>query len=1020
MNEIKQPSYFWRNQAQLAKEFGSDMIDPSQVHDGWSRRNFLGVMGASAALAGVGLNGCIRKPVEHIVPYAKRPEDLIPGKPVYYATAFALGSHVTRLVVESQDGRPTKIEGLPDSPGAHAPTDAWTQASILGLYDPERSGNPAQVTDGKKSDISWDDAYKAYDAALAASRAKQGKGLAFVVNTVMSPTLARTLSSMPGAARIYMADPSYPHNRLQGAEMVAGKGSISRVNLRKANIIAAFDSDFLLSDGDWLENAQGFAAGRRKINSGEVMNRLYAIEPILTLTGANADHRIRVQGSRVGSVLQAVAARLGKKISLPTGGPAFSDASFDADTEGVINALVSDLASPANQGRAVIVVGERQPAWVHALGHFVNDAVTASRDGLVRWVNHSFLTVHKLSQLAIELENGAVDTIVVMGSNPVYTATGDLGFADAYKKAAHRFHLGTHFDETAAASTLHLPVSHYLEEWGDLRGLDGTTSIVQPLIAPLFHTPSLLEMAARAKDGQAHAGRSLVASTHRGSEASWKKWLFTGRVDSRGNRPIRGARNWGKLKGALGTDPGETSGFELNFHIDPSVFDGRFATNGWLQELPDPITKLTWDNAALLSRKTARANNLKNGDMLTVTWEGRSLALPAWIVPGTADNTLGLALGYGRSTMGTVAKDAGFNTSTLQRSAGAKSPWIGSGATIAKTGDTYPMATVQHHDSLTPLPLEKPGTGPGTNRRPLIRVADKDAFNAKPDFVRDAELIKDRHKLRSLSTRPQDQPTVYQGKQQWGMTIDLNTCTGCNACMIACQAENNVSVVGKEQVINGREMSWIRLDRYFEGHGDDPNPQIVVQPIACMHCENAPCETVCPVAATTHSPEGLNDMAYNRCIGTRYCANNCPYKVRRFNFFNYNTDIHPMHQMQKNPDVTIRFRGVMEKCTYCVQRISEAKIDAKVRGTGDVPDIDQVVAGSAKSKTVLTACQQVCPSGAIVFGDINNANSRISKIRKEPRRYELLAELNNHPRTSYLAKIRNPRKVLAPNAEKKG
>jgi Fe-S-cluster-containing dehydrogenase component len=1029
MNETKQPEHFWKTHTQLNKELHRESIDTSAVTDGVSRRNFLGVMGASAALAGVGLSGCIRKPVEHIAPYAKRPEDLIPGKPVFYATAFALGTKVTRLLVESQDGRPTKIEGLPEG-GKGGGADAWAQAEILNLYDPERSSHPGTFDDkGKKADLSWSDAYASLDGSMALSRKNQGKGLALVVDTVMSPTYRRTLEGLTkgqlSGAKLYVADPAYPHNRLKGAEIVAGRKSYTTLTLANADIVATFDSDCLHTDGDWSSNASGFAEGRSRLAADERMNRLYAVEPTMSLTGANADHRARVKASDVGNALQAVAFRLlAKGVGLTAGGPKVYDFKFPAATDAILNALVDDLAG--NKGRSVVVVGERQPAWVHALGHYINEGLDANRE-IVTWRKDSGMTtVHQLPQLVTDLNAGAVDTVVCLGTNPAYVATGDLKFADAYKKAATRIHLGLHADETAVLSTLHIPVSHYLEAWGDVQSQDGVTTVAQPLIAPLFHTPSLLELAARLRDGKKHNGLQLVqghlsrgrsSSFAAGKNTAWKKWLFDGKAAVRSTVGPATASNWPALTKAMPKNAKAGTGFELNFHMDSSVYDGRYAMNAWCQELPDPISKLTWDNAATISRTMAKTNELANGDMITISWEDRTLTMPVWVTPGTADDTISLPLGYGRKSMGEVAGEAGFNTYSLQKSAGGYNPWIGFGAQFKKEGSTYELASTQHHDSLTPYNDKEPGTGVGTNRRPLIRVADKTVFLAKPDFVNDDEVIKDPTKIRSLSGRPQEDETVYKSPQQWGMTIDLNTCLGCNACVLACNAENNVSMVGKAQVLNGREMHWLRMDRYFEGSASDDNPQMVVQPVGCMQCENAPCETVCPVAATTHSPDGLNDMAYNRCIGTRYCANNCPYKVRRFNYFNFNTDIHPLHQMQKNPDVTIRFRGVMEKCTYCVQRISEAKIDAKVRGNGLVPDID---AKDAKSKKIMTACQQACPSDSIVFGDINDPNSRVSKAKRSTRSYDLLGELNNKPRTSYLAKIRNPHPKLATQAEKKG
>lgn len=958
--------------------------------DGVSRRQFIALMGASTALAGAGLEGCIRKPVEHILPFANRPEFLIPGKPIFYASTYQLGTSVAGVVVESHDGRPTKIEGNPDHPGSLGGASSFAQASILGFYDPERSRTPRRGD----AAIDWDAAWTAFEEAIAPARAAGGEGLAVVVDSVMSPThraqLAALITALP-KARVVLSDRLWPTEAVAGAALVAGPKALATPSLADAKVIVILDGDHLVSEGDGTRNARDFATGRAVDVPKPDMNRLYVVGPVFDATAAMADHRLRVRAGEVGTVLRALVLALldtpgvGSAAGADSLRAALGAPILEAKGAAFVKALAKDMV--ARKGQAVVMTGQRQPAWVHALAHVANSLVGADGKTVAWRRDGDAVPTQTLVDLKTGLDGGSVKTVVVLGANPVHDAPGDLGFAASLAKATAVVHAGLYRDETGAVAHLHLPLAHYLEAWGDVRSLAGVASLVQPLIAPLFGSPSALELTARVATGQAASGYDLVRATwakaHGGSldEVAWRRWLHSGLIDL----PVGGeavAPSYSGLAAKIPADAPATGGFEAIFALDSRILDGRFANNGWLQELPDTITKLTWDNAALISAKTAGTLGVTPGQMVRVKAGAGEMELPVWVAPGVAENTLVLPLGFGRKNLGSVATGAGFDVYPLTSDA---TPGF-SAATVSRADGFYELAVTQTHDRMEP--------GFGYPARPLVREATIDHFREDPRFVEKVELL-EADKVRSPFTSPE-----LTAPQQWGMSIDLNACTGCNACTMACNAENNIPVVGKARVLKGREMHWIRIDRYYVG--DEPDePQAVVQPVGCQQCETAPCETVCPVAATTHSADGLNDMAYNRCVGTRYCANNCPYKVRRFNFFNFNLDIDPVAQMQKNPDVTVRFRGVMEKCTYCTQRISEAKIAAKVAGT------DMVADGA-----IQTACQQTCPTGAIVFGDVRDPNSRVSRQKAGPRNYVMLRELNLVPRTSYLARIRNPNPEL--------
>ena len=1067
---VKRGSQFWRSlsartkdhevHADTWKEFTEGAEELEIPADGVSRRNFFGLIGSGAALAGISATttGCIRKPQEQILPYKTRPEDLIPGKPMFYASAYALGGTVEGLVVESHDGRPIKIEGNPNHSGSTGATSLFAQASVLDLYDPDRSRMP--MKDGEISD--WGAARAGIQALMDAKAKNGGDGLAFVVPDMVSPTdrshLAAIKARLP-KARFFDGDPMRSTNAVAVAEMLGGAGARYRYSLDGARVIVSFDADFLGSTfEDSTRLAREWADTRKVVGPTDPMSRLYVFEPHLTNTGIMADHRRRLRGSVVGDVMIALAKELlgGKyaSVKVPAGFAAdgLPAVTLDEHTQKMVTVLAKDLAESVENERcdeaakaaeagaersryrplckSAIVVGERQPMWVHALGATLNSALR-NTGTTVRWnVESGAMKLESLADLSAGIGVG-IDTVVAVGTNPAYDGLSDLGLAEKLKSVT-TIHLGLYRDETGAAANWHMPVSHYLEAWSDVESSDGTISITQPLIDPLHDTYSVTELLHLFATGKLERGNAILKTYWKGQlgpafgDKSWRRWLHDGVVAGAPREAsLPSVAGWEKVVPEVTKGRKVVEGMEVNFHLDPTLADGRYGNNAWLQEVPHPVSKISWDNAAYVSPTTAATLGVSNEDMVTVAVaDGGSMTLPIFVMPGQADDTVSINIGSGRTVTrwdndeGVVSKGAGFNANIARSTASA---WIAS-ASVSKAGGTYTLANTQDYGSLKP-----PAYLNDFKSRPIVIEATTEEFSAEPNFVEKANLMPE-ERIRHLWDPPK-----LTGKQQWGMSVDLNSCTGCLSCVIACQAENNIAVVGKEQVTNGRELHWIRIDRYYRALNEEDASKswedisevdCAIQPMFCQHCESAPCESVCPVAATVHSPEGLNDMVYNRCIGTRYCSNNCPYKVRRYNFFNYNTDIRPggwkvyrqndeerkelqgedawLRQMQKNPDVTVRFRGLMEKCTYCVQRINAAKIEAHVAGKDVVED-----------GKIITACQQVCPTGAMVFGDIHDPDSAVSKAKRSPRNYSVLRDLNTQPRTTYLARIRNPHPELA-------
>jgi MoCo/4Fe-4S cofactor protein with predicted Tat translocation signal len=948
--------------ALVQREFPAEA---AEWFDPKGRRGFLKLMGASIALAGA--TACTRQPDELLVPYVRQPEEIVPGKPLFFATAMTLGGIATGLLAESHVGRPTKLEGNPEHPSSLGATDLFAQGSILTMYDPDRSRAITYLGEVRP----WTSFAGAMQTVLGEIRAMGGTGLHFLTETITSPTLAAQLQGVLGlipGAKWHQWDPVTPDGMHQGGQLAFGSPVHVHYKFDAAQVIVALDAD-LFGPGTPgnVRYARDFASGRRIRKANAEMNRLYVAEPTPTPTGAIADSRLPLKASQVDAVARAILAGV-------TGGTAASLGNEALDA--FVRAAVQDLA--AARGRGLVAVGARQPAEAHAVAHAINHAL--GNIGATVIVTDPFTPdaagqIDGLKALASDLNAGAVRLLVILGSNPVYTAPADLKFAEALRKAQTRVHVGLFDDETAALCHWHVNSTHFLEEWSDARAHDGTASIVQPLIAPLYGGRSFHEVVAIFSDRPERTGYDLVREYWQAQPAfagqtfdtAWRKAVHDG--------VIAGSAPTPKAIGAPAVPPAPTpvsGGVEVAFAADPTIYDGRFANNGWLQETPKPLTKLTWDNAVLMAPATAQRLGVGNGDYVTVAAGGRTVDGPTWIQPGHAPDAVTVYLGYGRTRAGRIGTGVGYDAYQIRVTNG---PGF-AGGEVRRTGESILLASTQGHHSM--------------EGRAIVRAGTLEEYHHAPDFAQHMAHTP----AREMTMYPEYEYTGYA----WGMAIDQTVCTGCTACVVACVAENNIPIIGKEQVLRGREMHWLRVDRYFEG--DPANPGIYHQPMLCQHCENAPCEVVCPVAATVHSDEGLNDMVYNRCVGTRYCSHNCPYKVRRFNFLLYSDWNTPSYKLQRNPDVTVRSRGVMEKCTYCVQRINEARQDAKVQ--------DRKV----RDGDIKTACQQACPTDAIVFGDINDPGSRVSQLKAEAHNYALLADLNTRPRTTYLAAIRNPNPAL--------
>jgi molybdopterin-containing oxidoreductase family iron-sulfur binding subunit len=943
----------------------------SEWGDPVSRRNFIKVMGASLALAG--MTGCSKPPLDTIVPYSVPPPEITPGKPRYFATTFTLSGAGTGLLVESHEGRPTKIEGNPNHPASLGATDRYAQASILDLYDPDRSQTVAYLGEIRP----WSSLVSEISTQSNLLKVVGGEGLVILTETVSSPSLGAEIKALLTAfpqAKWVQFEPCGPHGARAGSQLAFGRIVNAIYHFDKADVVLSLDSDFLASGPGTLHYTREFAARRNPEAGAGPMNRLYTIESTPTPTGAKADHRLPVQASRVEVLARELAGRVG-------GGAGSAGHAGLPDAQSKwLEAVGRDLMG--HKGKSLVIAGEYQTPAVHALAHAINQELGNAGSTVTYTEPYEAAPVNQfeaLGGLVRELDAGRVKWLVILGGNPVHTAPADWDFKNRMMRANWRLHLSTFENETSELCQWHVPETHYLEAWGDARAYDGTISLIQPLIAPLYETRTAYEVLAALAGKPDSSNHDVVKeywkTQHGGADFDhfWRKSLNDGVVADSALTPITISASAGDIgKLAAAASQGAPQGtLEIIFRPDPSVYDGRFANNGWLQEWPQSMTRLTWDNAALISPATAQRLNLSysiaftggehgqvKADIVEIEMDQRKLRAPAWIVPGHPDDCVTLTMGQGRTKTGRVGEGVGYNGAQLWRAA---SPWFEGGAQIRKTNEGQEMACVQYHHSM--------------EGRPIVLAASTEEYRRNPRFASEQSETPPP----SFSLYPAVPYTGYA----WGMTIDLNACTGCGNCVVACQAENNSPVVGKEQVMAGREMHWLRIDRYYAGDLD--NPTAYFQPVLCQQCENAPCEEVCPVGATVHSSEGLNDMVYNRCVGTRYCSNNCPYKVRRFNFLAYSDWSTPSLKLLRNPEVTVRSRGVMEKCTYCVQRINNARI-ASEKESRDIRDGE-----------IQTACEAACPARAITFGNINDKQSRVSMRKTEPRNYGLLAELNTNP-----------------------
>ncbi|HXW93146.1 MAG TPA: TAT-variant-translocated molybdopterin oxidoreductase [Terriglobales bacterium] len=977
--ETTGPEY-WRSLEELAgsaqfREMirGEFPQGASEWLDSVSRRGFLRLMGASLAMAG--MTACTKQPLEPIVPYVRQPEDVVPGRPLFYATAFSLGGYASPVLVESHLYRPTKIEGNDKHPASLGGTDVFAQASILGLYDPDRSQTHLYLNQVR----TWGNFVEAIRGPLHSQKAVEGSGIRILTRTVSSPSLADQLARMLELypqAKWHVYEPINRDNVYAGAQLAFGQPVDTQYRLENADVIVSLDADFLYGGFPGITRYARDFAKRRDPDGGE-MSRLYALESTPSSTGAKADHRVPMRASEIEGFARALAAALGFN-------PGAGTLPHEPEVR-LVGAIARDLE--AHRSRTVVIPGDHQSPVVHALAHAINQALGNVGNTVIytdpvnaRPVNQTA----SLRELVADMRAGKVDMLLILGGNPAYDAPADLGFADALKNTSvpFRLHLGLYQDETAELCQWHVSETHFLEAWGDARAYDGTVTIQQPLIAPLYDSKSAYELMALLAGQSEASGYEIVRGywqkQHSGADFDqfWAKALHDGWVEG----TTFPARQVAARPAGLPAPEDSGQGIEINFRRDPSVYDGCFANNGWLQELPRPLTKMTWDNPVLIAPKMAERLGLASEDMIALELNGNTRVAPVWIQAGHPDNAVTVFLGYGRRRAGRVGTASGFDFYPLRASG---SPWFSTGLKIQKTGERYLLATTQGYQTMET---------PNGDTRPLVRSRSLEEYHKEPDFAQEGKPPA------SLTLYPGYQAQYEKEPYEWGMAIDLNACVGCNNCILACQSENNIPVVGKEQCNKGRHMHWLRVDVYYQGDRD--HPQAYFQPVPCMQCENAPCELVCPVGATVHSTEGLNDMVYNRCVGTRYCSNNCPYKVRRFNFLLFQDWETPQYKMMRNPDVTVRSRGVMEKCTYCVQRISHHRIDAE-REKRRIGDLE-----------LQTACQQSCPAGAITFGNINDPNSQVSRLKAKSRNYGLLEDLNTRPRTTYLAEIRNPNSEL--------
>ncbi len=1020
---------YWRELGTVASRPGFDRMlerefpqHASELIDPVSRRGFLKVMGASLALAG--LSGCTKQPDEPIYPYIKQPEDLVLGKPLYFATAFPFPTGAMPLLVKSDAYRPIKVDGNPDHPMSKGGSDPISQGSLLGLYDPDRS--PRVLRRGEQSNFATFQAE--FITAMQKKRSAGGQGLYILSGTVTSPTLAaqwKKAQSFYPQAKWIQYDPVNRDSARIASKAVFGDFYDAQYKLEDADVIVSLDADFLsgINQPGFTKLAADWAARRRMVEpgteQGKKMNRLYAVESSPTTTGFKADHRLAIKASDIPAFAAALAG---------AGGAGNAGQGLSPAAQKFVEVVTKELK--ASSGRCVVIPGEQAHASVHAAAFAINESLGNVGKTVVytETVNPlPSVQIDDFKSLVADMNAGKVDWLIVLDANPVYTAPADLKFTDALNRIGKLVHLGAYVDETARQADWHINSAHYLEGWSDARAYDGSVTIIQPLIDPLYAGKTAHDIVQSMLDDPAASSYDVVrgnwfnggaTSAGLNSPASEADSVaMAGALTGDGDENFRKALHAGFIPntafepktlsakgGASIPAPASQQGaIEVIFRPDPSLYDGRYANIGWLQELPKPVTNIAWDNAALMSHATANKLDVEEQTVIEIEANGYKIKAPVFAVPGHADDSITLYLGHGRQNAGRVGSGIGFDAYRLRTS---DAPLYITSVKVTKTkDDPYAVTSTKSHYTETRGSMASAGSAAAIHAghnslegnealtRGIVRYATLEEFQKNPGFAHEGVWPED----------PDPQTTMFSNyrydKNAWGLVVDQNSCVGCNACVVSCYAENNIAVVGRHAVATGRDMQWLRIDTYFEG--DLEAPRAHFQPMMCQHCENAPCEQVCPVGATVHTPEGLNTMVYNRCVGTRYCSNNCPYKVRRFNFLLFSDYETESLKLMRNPDVTVRSRGVMEKCTYCVQRIMAAKIEAD-KANREVRDGE-----------IITACQQACPTSAITFGNINDPNSKVRKIKDQERNYGVIADLNTRPRTTYIAEVLNPNSELA-------
>ena len=991
---------YWKSLKDISSEDDYNRFLKQSEHNvdnGLSRRNFLSLIAASVALAG--LEGC-KKPVQKIIPYVEAEIGTIPGIPKYYASTLPFKNNALGVVIENHDERPVKVEGNEKHPTSLGKSNSFAQASTLEMYDPDR----ARGIKFKGSKVDWNE----YLNFAKSINDGNGKGLAVLMQESSSPTIKSIQEdfkkNLPNADWVVYESVNN-ENLYDGIELAFSKRLQPLYRLEKAQIIVSLGSDFLGVDDNNIYHTRKFAQNRNIVDENSTMNRLYVAESSISSTGSSADHRLNVPQHEMENLLAELAYEL-KQLGLK-----IEAKKVKSSNNLWVKAAAKDLFD--GRGESIIIGGSSLSKEFHQLIALINYNLKAPIDYYP--LNMSQVSsVKNFESLCKDMKNGKINNLIILGANPVYDSPVDFDFAESLKKVKNSVHLTNIIDETSKLCSWNIAMNHYFECWGDAMTYDGYVSIVQPQIMPLFDSKSIIQVLSPIVHSKEQSAYDTVKNVWKSNiiksgnfEREWDKVLHDGLYKKPIFKKVN-VRPASKISTAvLNNYSLDNDKFEIVFCPSSSVYDGRYSNNGWLQEIPKPITSLTWDNAALISMKVAKKLNIKNGQMLEISVGDNSINIPAFITPGQNQKSITLELGYGRKFNGRIGNEVGFNVYPLRSS---DSPSFILNGSIKVLNETYPLASTQDHHGLEDDKYAAPGFDDLANKETqsripeLVKQSTLDYYKDNPDWVQKKVEQHKPDKKRSWADHSMYNPDWdYSKGPQWGMSIDLTSCTSCNACSIACQSENNIPVVGKQQVMNGREMHWIRIDNYFAG--DPDNPEVSTQSVACVHCELAPCESVCPVAATTHSSDGVNQMTYNRCLGTRYCANNCPYKVRKFNFYNYTRDLPEVVQMAMNPDVSIRFRGVMEKCTYCYQRISSARITAENEGR-EIKDGDFQV-----------ACQQSCPADAIKFGDINDPNSEVSKAKRRNRDYALLAHLGTAPRTTYLAKIRNQNPMLVSKSQ---